>query len=70
MNSQGYGPAVLDRSSSNSAAIRGREQQMIDALGGAQSTGGTSGNRLNGLSATNPRRDYYLSESYIEFGGP
>jgi hypothetical protein len=42
MNEEGYGPANLDKSSTNPAAIRGREQQLIDANGSAQSQGGTS----------------------------
>lgn len=29
MNSRGYGPAVLDKSSTNYNAIRGREQMLI-----------------------------------------
>ncbi len=69
MNKEGFGPAVLDKSSSNAAAIRGREQQVIDALGGAKSTGGTSGNPINGISPRNPRRDYYMNQAKKEFGG-
>ena len=68
MNENGYGPAVLDKSSSNGAAIRGREQQLIDAHGGAQLTGGTSGNRINGFSATNKNRSHYYDEARSEFG--
>lgn len=68
-NQDGYGPAVLDKSSTNSAAIRGREQQLIDAHGGAQSTGGTSGNKINGISNSNKNRDYYLDQANREFGG-
>jgi len=69
MNKEGYGPAVLDKSSSNSAAIRGREQQVIDAFGGAKSTGGTSGNRINGISPKNPKRGSYLDQARRKFGG-
>ena len=37
----GFGPARLDKSSSNAAAIRGREQQLLEAAhGGAKSRGG------------------------------
>lgn len=39
MNFQGHEKAMLDKSSSNKAAIRGREQQLIDEFGGAQSGG-------------------------------
>jgi hypothetical protein len=59
MNEQGYGPAELDLSSLNNLAIRGREQQLIDANGGACSTGGTSGNAINGVSPSNPRGQDY-----------
>ncbi len=69
MNREGYGPAVLDKSSSNSAAIRGREQQVIEASGGARSMGGTSGNLINGISPRNPRKGYYLDQARNEFGG-
>src|SRR4029077_7558884 len=47
MNDQGFAPAVIDKSSPNADAIRGREQQLIDANGAAQSRGGTSGNAIN-----------------------
>ena len=40
MNKKGFGPAVLDKSSKNKNAIRGREQQLIDMHGGAKSMGG------------------------------
>ena len=68
MSDKGFGPAVLDKSSSNSAAIRGREQQLIDANGGARSTGGTSGNAINAIAGRNPNRDRYLGEAVREFG--
>ena len=68
MNSKGYEPAVLDQTSSNYNAIRGREQMLIDYYGGAQSTGGTSGNAINGISATNAMRETYLSAAEGEFG--
>ena len=68
MNLQGYGPAVVDKFSINRAAIRGREQMLIDANGGAQSMGGTSGNAINGISPLNPFRDYYIQQAQLEFG--
>ena len=68
MNSKGYEPAVLDQTSSNYNAIRGREQMLIDYYGGAQSTGGSSGNAINGISATNTMRETYLSAAEGEFG--
>ncbi|MBX9661669.1 MAG: hypothetical protein K2X00_24190 [Nitrospiraceae bacterium] len=68
MTDKGFGPAQLDKSSSNRQSIRGREQQMIKHFGGAQSEGGTSGNAINGISPTNPRRSRYLNASTKEFG--
>jgi RHS repeat-associated protein len=68
MNDKGFGPAVLDKSSSNAAAIRGREQQLIDTNGGARSSGGTSGNAINGISPSNPNRGRYIGEARREFG--
>ena len=69
MNDQGYGPAQLDQSSTNKAAIRGREQQLIDYHGGAQSEeGGTSGNAIRGISPSNPNGPYYQSEATNTFG--
>lgn len=63
-----FGPAVLDKSSTNAAAIRGREQQLIDANGGARSSGGTSGNAINGISQSNPKRGAYMDAARKEFG--
>jgi len=68
MNGQGYGPAVVDKSSKSSDAIRGREQQLIDKNGGAKSQGGTSGNQINSISPNNPKRDKYLDAAKREFG--
>lgn len=68
MDSQGYGPATLDKSSSNPQAIRGREQQMIERNGGAQSQGGSSGNRINGISDRNPQGATCRAAATKEFG--
>ncbi|WP_230413311.1 hypothetical protein [Paraburkholderia antibiotica] len=68
MNKLGYGPADLDESSANSAAIRGREQMLTDANGGAQSMGGTSGNAINGISPNNPKSSSYMGAAESEFG--
>jgi RHS repeat-associated protein len=68
MNKQGYGPAVLDQSSVDKFAIRGREQQLIDANGGACSKGGTSGNAINGVSPSNPLAPDYTDAANTEFG--
>lgn len=69
MNKKGFGPSVLDKSSTNSAAIRGREQQLIDAHGGARSKGGKSGNAINGIGAKNSKAAHYKSEATKLFGG-
>lgn len=68
MNEEGYGPAQLDKSSTNADAIRGREQQLIKANGGAQSEGGTSGNAINGVSPNNPKAGQYAGAAEEEFG--
>ena len=52
MVSLGFGPAEVDKASTNKDAIRGREQQLIEKNGGAKSQGGTSGNAINGVSKT------------------
>lgn len=69
MKDKGFGPAQLDMSSPNKDAIRGREQQMIDAHGGAKSTGGTSGNAINGISSKNQNSGRYKDANKKEFGG-
>jgi RHS repeat-associated protein len=68
MNEKGFGEAELDKSSSNPDAIRGREQQLIDANGGAQSQGGTSSNISNGIAESNPNRTNYMNAAEAEFG--
>jgi hypothetical protein len=68
MNEKGFQPATLDKSSSNAAAVRGREQQLIDANGGAKSQGGTSGNAINGVSPKNKNAPAYQKAAEQEFG--
>ncbi len=71
LNAEGFLPPVLDRSSTNYNAIRGREQQLIDVNGGAQSSGGTSRNKINGISPINPRGPFvYIPAATAEFGVP
>lgn len=65
---EGYGPAKVDKNSSNPDAIRGREQQLIEQNGGARSQGGTSGNAINGVSPTNPKGPGYRAACAKEFG--
>jgi hypothetical protein len=68
MSEKGFGPAVLDRVSRNSFAIRGGEQQLINFNGGAKSMGGTSGNAINGISEYNLLRPLYMRAAAAEFG--
>ena len=68
MNEKGFEPAELDRFSTNSDAIRGREQQLIELNGGARSQGGSSGNAINGVSPTNPNKQRYEDARRKEFG--
>jgi RHS repeat-associated protein len=67
-SAEGYGPAQVDKNSPNKDAIRGREQQLIDQNGGAQSQGGTSGNKINSVSPTNADRQQYQKSCDKEFG--
>lgn len=68
MNEKGFGSAVLDETSSNKDAIRGREQQLIDYYGGAKSEGGTSGNAIRGIDPKNKKKKRYLKAANDEFG--
>ena len=68
MNEKGFEKAKLDRFSTNPDAIRGREQQPIELNGGAKSQGGASGNAINGISPTNPKRQRYEDARRKEFG--
>jgi hypothetical protein len=65
---EGYGPAKVDKNSSNPDAIRGREQQLIEQNGGARSKGGTSGNAINGVSPSNVNAARYSNACASEFG--
>ena len=67
----GFGPAVVDQwavGAQGRAAIRGREQQLIDFHGGAQSDGGTSANLIRGVSRRNPLAGYYQNAAITMFG--
>lgn len=56
-NADGFGPAEMVNSSTSKDAIRGQEQRLIDQYGGAKSSGGTSGNAINGVSPNNPNAE-------------
>jgi RHS repeat-associated protein len=62
-----HGPATLDKSSANKDAIRGREHQNIQKNGGAQSKGGTSGNKIEGVSDKNKKKQQYIDAANKEF---
>jgi RHS repeat-associated protein len=68
MTRWGYGPATLDQVTDSYSEVRGREQQLIDFHGGAQSDGGTSGNRRNGIWWWNPLRAHFIDASTRAFG--
>ena len=68
MNRKGFDPAVLDKSSSDYNAIRGREQMLIEKFGGAKSDGGTSGNAINGIGKNNKKKDIYIKSAKKIFG--
>jgi len=58
-----HGPAYLDKTFTNSDDNRVREQINITNSGGAISVGGTSGNRINGISPHNKRLQKYMQEA-------
>jgi RHS repeat-associated protein len=67
----GFAPPVIDEWAAGPQgyfAIRGREQQLIDAFGGAQSEGGTSANLIRGVSKSNPLAPVYSAASITLFG--
>jgi hypothetical protein len=70
MSKKDFGPAEVDKSSTNAEAIRGREQQVIEANGGATSQGGTSGNAINGVSERNERAGEYKKTGLSIFWVP
>jgi len=64
----GYGPATVDKNSSNPDAIAGREQRLIESNGGAQSQGGASANKINASSPSNPRHETRMEACKSELG--
>jgi hypothetical protein len=69
LRDEGYSPAVVDKSSKNKSAIRGREQQLIDYHGGSQSDGGKSRNKIRSVKRTNPNIEIYDNAATMEFKG-
>ncbi|WP_158965866.1 hypothetical protein [Paraglaciecola sp. L3A3] len=68
LTTKGFGSMHLAGQSINYGAIRGREQQLIDYLGGALSIGGSARNKINGIADFNPNRPFYFSDAIAEFG--
>ena len=69
MTALGFGRAVLDKASLSRAAIRGREQQLIDHFGGAwKSDNGTSGNAIRAVSKYNLAGPAYHMAANALFG--
>lgn len=69
MTPLGFGPAVPDKASLSRAAIRGREQQLVDHFGGAWRTdNGTSGNEIRGVSKYNLAGPAYHLAANALFG--
>ncbi|MET7000193.1 DUF6443 domain-containing protein [Chitinophaga defluvii] len=65
----GYGSPQLDvfvKGRQNYPAIRGREQDIVDAYGGIGSP--LLGNRINPISPYNLNRSFYMMQSYLKFG--
>jgi hypothetical protein len=58
----------LDKAATEKAAIRGLEQQLIDAHGGSRRSGGTSGNEINGFSERNKKGTLYIKRAIKLFG--
>ena len=66
-----FGAPVVDRWAIGLAgydAIRGREQQLIDANGRAQSDNGTSANKIRGVGRFNPLAGMFDIASTAAFG--
>ena len=71
MTGQGFSSVTIDKFAYGNAgkfAIRGKEQQLIDKHGGAQSDGGYSGNAIRDVSKINPNRFVYHEASNKAFG--
>ncbi len=63
-NKEGYDIAKIDKVSTDSDAIRGREQMLIEK----SKTEDKSGNIYNSISPRNPKRARYLKAALIAFG--
>ncbi|MFI0797082.1 hypothetical protein ACH4OY_31040 [Micromonospora rubida] len=61
-------PVPLRRIDPTCRSIRGREQNLIDYSGGAQSVGGTSGNPIREIRENEPLRHAYMHAARRFFG--
>lgn len=68
LSGEGFGPLTLAGYSLDRSVIRGREQQLIDFFGGAQSVGGRARNLINGVADFNPNRPFYMNSAVGVFG--
>ena len=68
LTAEGFLLPTVDRWSTDRAAIRGREQQLIDFYGGARSVGGSARNLINGVADYNPNRPFYMNAARKAFG--
>jgi RHS repeat-associated protein len=71
LSAEGFLPPTLDVAATGTqayGAIRGREQQLINYYGGAQSVGGTARNVINGIADFNPAGPEYVASSVATFG--
>jgi len=67
LNEEGFDKAILDKASTNKPAIRGREQDLVDAAGGAQKVdGGTARNKIRAVSRK--KAPYYQGVSQATYG--
>ena len=64
-NNLGFGEARIDQTSGSYAAIRGREQQLIEYYRSL----GISANKINSISPGNSNLLQYLQSAWNAFGG-
>ncbi len=67
MKDKGFDEPIIDKVSINLDPIKGREQILVDKLGGAQSMGGTSSNKINPIAKNNPNKPRYMTAAEKEF---
>jgi RHS repeat-associated protein len=68
LRSENYAAAILDEYSTSKAAIRGREQHLVDFHGGAQNEGGKSRNKIRAVRRNHPAKHIYNVAAVANFG--